>query len=66
MSCVAWPASAQLKPSTDPKFKPVVQEYAKDEEVFFKDFAKAFATLLELGVPEEQWKGKQPYNMESA
>jgi cytochrome c peroxidase len=51
---------------TDPKFKPVVQEYAKDEEAFFKDFAKAFATLLELGVPEEQWKGKQPYTIDSA
>lgn len=27
-----------------------VEEYAKDEDKFFKDFSKAFATLLELGV----------------
>lgn len=54
-----------LTRSTDPKFKPVVQEYAKDEDAFFRDFSKAFATLLELGVPEENWKTKEPWNMES-
>lgn len=35
----------------DGKFKKYVQEYAKDEEKFFNDFAKAFSKLLELGVP---------------
>lgn len=35
----------------DPEFKKVVEIYAKDEEAFFKDFAKAFSKLLELGVP---------------
>eukprot|EP00591_Stephanopyxis_turris_P012829 CAMPEP_0195516788 /NCGR_PEP_ID=MMETSP0794_2-20130614/8671_1 /TAXON_ID=515487 /ORGANISM="Stephanopyxis turris, Strain CCMP 815" /LENGTH=313 /DNA_ID=CAMNT_0040645471 /DNA_START=126 /DNA_END=1067 /DNA_ORIENTATION=+ len=35
----------------DPEFKKVVEIYAKDEDVFFADFAKAFAKLLELGVP---------------
>jgi cytochrome c peroxidase len=35
----------------DPKFKEVVELYAKDEDAFFKDFAKAFSKLLELGVP---------------
>ena len=35
----------------DPEFNKYVQLYAKDEEVFFKDFAKAFSKLLELGVP---------------
>lgn len=35
----------------DKKFKPYVQQYAKDEEAFFKDFAAAFSKLLELGVP---------------
>ncbi|KAJ3214106.1 cytochrome c peroxidase [Dinochytrium kinnereticum] len=34
----------------DPKFKPICEEYAKDKEVFFKDFAAAFGKLLELGV----------------
>lgn len=35
----------------DPNFKKWVKIYAKDENRFFKDFAKAFAKLLELGVP---------------
>ena len=35
----------------DPKFKEYVVAYAKDEEQFFKDFASAFGTLLELGCP---------------
>lgn len=35
----------------DPEFKKYVELYAKDEEAFFKDFAKAFSKLLELGVP---------------
>jgi len=35
----------------DPDFKKIVEIYAKDEDVFFKDFAKAFSKLLELGVP---------------
>lgn len=34
----------------DPAFKPWVEKYAKDEDLFFKDFASAFGTLLELGV----------------
>ena len=35
----------------DPEFKKFVELYAKDEDLFFKDFAKAFSKLLELGVP---------------
>lgn len=35
----------------DPEFKKVAEVYAKDEAAFFADFAKAFAKLLELGVP---------------
>lgn len=35
----------------DRKFKPYVDEYAKDEDKFFKDFAAAFGKLLALGVP---------------
>jgi len=44
---------------TDPQFKKYVQMYAKDEDLFFKDFAKAFAKLLELGVPfpSKKWFG---------
>lgn len=28
-----------------------VDQYAKDEELFFKDFADAFGKLMALGVP---------------
>jgi len=35
----------------DKGFKQWVEKYAKDEELFFKDFAAAFQKLLELGVP---------------
>ena len=35
----------------DPEFKKWVEIYAKNEDRFFKDFAKAFNKLLELGVP---------------
>ena len=42
----------------EPEFKKYVEMYAKDEELFFKDFAKAFSKLLELGVqfPKPWWK----------
>jgi len=35
----------------DPEFKKWVDVYHKDEKIFFDHFAKAFAKLLELGVP---------------
>ncbi|KAI8840916.1 heme peroxidase [Chytridium lagenaria] len=34
----------------DPKFKPIAEEYAKDKDAFYRDFAAAFGKLLELGV----------------
>ncbi|KAL3901292.1 MAG: hypothetical protein SGCHY_000709 [Lobulomycetales sp.] len=34
----------------DPSFKKHVAAYAKDQKLFFKDFAAAFAKLLDLGV----------------
>ena len=36
---------------SDPEFKKWVEVYAKDEDKFYSDFAKAFSKLLELGVP---------------
>jgi cytochrome c peroxidase len=33
----------------DAKFRKWVKTYAKDKELFFKDFAKAFTKLEELG-----------------
>ena len=35
----------------DSEFRKYVELYAKDEAVFFKDFAAAFGKLMELGVP---------------
>jgi len=35
----------------DPLFKKHVEAFAKDEDLFFKEFASAFSKLLELGVP---------------
>lgn len=40
----------------DATFKKWVKKYAEDESLFFKDFAKVFTRLLELGVPEENFK----------
>jgi len=36
---------------TDPQFRPFAESYAKDEALFFRDFADAFNKLLTLGVP---------------
>lgn len=35
----------------DKVFRPVVEEYAKDNDKFFADFSKVITKLLELGVP---------------
>jgi len=35
----------------DEKFRPFVEAYAKDEALFFKDFAQDFAQLIGLGAP---------------
>ncbi|GAQ83478.1 ascorbate peroxidase [Klebsormidium nitens] len=34
---------------TDPKFRPHVEKYAKDEDVFFKEYAESHKKLSELG-----------------
>lgn len=38
---------------SDPHFSPWVKKYADDKEAFFKDFAAAFAKLLELGIQRD-------------
>ncbi|OCF33440.1 cytochrome c peroxidase, mitochondrial [Kwoniella heveanensis CBS 569] len=48
----------------DKSFKKYVDVYARDEDAFFKDFSKAFAKLLELGVPTSQFAG-EPWSMGS-
>jgi cytochrome c peroxidase len=34
----------------DPEFKKIAEEYSKNRQLFFDDFAAAFGKLLELGV----------------
>ncbi|KDN41964.1 class II peroxidase [Tilletiaria anomala UBC 951] len=46
----------------DKKFRKQVEKYAKNEELFFKDFQRVFSTLLELGVPQENFKRFEPVN----
>jgi len=38
---------------TDPSFKEWVVRYADDKEVFYADFAKAFAKSMELGIQRD-------------
>ena len=38
----------------DKSFKPHVERYAKDSQVFFKEFSEVIVKLLELGVPFEK------------
>jgi catalase (peroxidase I) len=37
----------------DEAFKAIVEEYAKDQDVFFKDYAAAFQKLIELGYEDK-------------
>lgn len=45
----------------DKKFRPTVEAYAKDQALFYTEFGKAFATLLELGVPFKE--GTKPVEL---
>ncbi|KAL7751577.1 heme peroxidase [Sorochytrium milnesiophthora] len=47
---------ADLALLQDAKFKEYVELYARDKDVFYKDFAEAFAKLLELGVKRNKPK----------
>lgn len=38
----------------DKAFAPYVKKYAGDKEVFYRDFAAAFAKLLELGISRDE------------
>ncbi|VVT54998.1 uncharacterized protein SAPINGB_P004368 [Magnusiomyces paraingens] len=46
----------------DPSFKPWVEKYAADKDLFFQDFAKVFAKLLELGVRRDPASGLAAVN----
>jgi cytochrome c peroxidase len=44
-------------------FVKYVKKYAADEQLFFKDFAKAYSTLLELGITYP--KSQKPYHFKT-
>jgi len=46
-------ADDQMALVKDAKMKPWVEKYAADQNLFFKDFALAFAKLIELGVQRD-------------
>jgi len=49
----------------DPAFRKHVEAYAKDESLFFRDFAAAFSKLIELGVPFAAQAEKVPEKKKS-
>ena len=50
---------ADLSLLQDATFRKYVEEYAKDEDLWLKDFGAAFGKLLALGVPQQEEK-EQP------
>jgi len=46
---------------TDKSFKKHAKAYADSQDLWFKDFSKAVATLFELGVPAEQFVTAEPW-----
>lgn len=42
---------AEIAMYNDKSFKKYFELYAKDQDKFYEDFAKAFKKLIELGVP---------------
>eukprot|EP00811_Abedinium_folium_P033922 NODE_684_length_2837_cov_16.853506.p1 GENE.NODE_684_length_2837_cov_16.853506~~NODE_684_length_2837_cov_16.853506.p1 ORF type:complete len:645 (+),score=139.47 NODE_684_length_2837_cov_16.853506:557-2491(+) len=58
------PTDIALK--TDPVFSPIAQEYADNEEVFFKDFAATFSKLLHFGCPNQPAELPTPTAQEQA
>jgi len=43
----------------DERFRPLVEVYAADEDLWFKDFASAFKRITELGLPDAKVGLKQ-------
>lgn len=51
---------------SDKSFKPWVEKYAKDNELFFKDFAAVITKLFELGVPFAESSEKYTFKPRNA
>ena len=43
----------------DVRFRPIVEVYALDQELWFADFASAFKRITELGLPEHLQQQKK-------
>lgn len=50
----------------DKGFRPWVEKYAKDNDLFFKDFAAVVTRLFELGVPFEEGTPKYVFKPTNA
>lgn len=48
---------------SDKAFKQWVDKYAKDEELFFKDFSAVIVKLFELGVPFDETTQQAPMTL---
>ena len=51
---------------SDKSFKAYVDKYAKDEELFFKDFSAVITKLFELGVPFAEGSDKMTFKTTTA
>lgn len=51
---------------SDKSFKPWVEKYAKDNDLFFKDFSAVLTKLFELGVPFAEGTEKYTFKPTSA
>ncbi|KAF5385924.1 hypothetical protein D9615_002607 [Tricholomella constricta] len=49
----------------DKSFKKFARQYADDNDLFFRDFAKVVSRLFELGVPTQQFVTSEPWIMKS-
>ncbi|OCH93733.1 cytochrome c peroxidase [Obba rivulosa] len=50
----------------DKSFRKHAEQYARDQDVWFKDFADCVSRLFELGVPSSQWVTSEPWIMKNS
>jgi cytochrome c peroxidase len=51
---------------SDKAFKQWIEKYAKDEDLFFKDFAAVIVKLFELGVPFAETTSQAPMTFKTS
>ncbi|EMD37695.1 class I heme peroxidase [Gelatoporia subvermispora B] len=50
----------------DKSFRKFAEQYARDQDLWFKDFANSVSRLFELGVPTSQWVSSEQWIMKSS